>query len=577
MVLIIVLVAIVMLTLAGYTFAQLMMAEREAAWAHGRAVQSRALVDSGVAWIEQQLAQPGGIEQAGGWHNNTTLFHSQLVVDADVPRDRGRFSVLAPNMQMGTINGVRYGLEDESGRLNLNTLLLIDPTWQSLAAEAVGATQASSGGLTFGSSSSGGSSSGGSMSGGSSGSSSSGTSSSSGGASGSSSSSSSTPVTAEQALLYLPGMTIDIADAILDWLDPDDVPRTYGAERDYYSSYNYAPKNGPFESVEELLLVKGVTPQLLYGGDLDHNSSIGPGETTIGNMAASGPSSSSSSGSSAGGSSAGGSSAFSGSMNQGWSAYLTVYSCESNLRPDGQPKINVNALDLQQLHQALASVLGADIATFIISYRQGKSVTGSQTTVSAAGKSPNFNLPGNTLLASPLDLVGCKVQVTFQGDQQASVVNSPFDPTPSTMNGYVGMLLDNLTIVPSLRVPGRININCASLPVLMTIPGMDPTTASMILSSAQQTSGMQLGSNRNYPTWIYLEGLVSLDVMKQLMPYITASGRVFRSQVVGFFEEGGPTSRAEVVIDATSRVPRLLLWRDMTHLGNGYGRAVLGP
>lgn len=262
-------------------------------------------------------------------------------------------------------------------------------------------------------------------------------------------------------------------------------------------------------------------------------------------------------------------------MNQGWSAYLTVYSYESNLTPTGQPKINVNALDLQQLYTALTQVLGADAATFVIAYRQGKSVTGSQTTVSIGSNTPNFSLPGNTLLASPLDLVGCKVQVTFQGQQQASVVQSPFDPTPSMLNGYISMLLDNLTIVPSLTVPGRININTASLPVLMTIPGMDPMTANMILS-AQQSGGTQLGSNRNYPTWIYAEGLVTLDVMKQFMPYITSSGRVFRAQVVGFFDEGGPTSRAEVVVDATSKAPRLLLWRELTHLGAGYPKGVLG-
>jgi DNA uptake protein ComE-like DNA-binding protein len=262
-------------------------------------------------------------------------------------------------------------------------------------------------------------------------------------------------------------------------------------------------------------------------------------------------------------------------MNQGWAAYLTVYSHESNLRPDGQPKINVNAVDLQQLYQAISSVLGADIATFVVGYRQGKVVTGSQTTVATAGKTPNFNLPGNTMLASPLDLVGCKVQVSLQGDQQPSVINSPFDATPQVMLSYVSVLLDNLTIVPSTTVPGRININHAPLPVLMTIPGMDSVTANVILTSQQAAPNM-IGTNRKYPTWLYTEGLVTLDTMKKLMPYITATGHVYRAQVVGFFDAGGPTCRAEVVIDATTRAPRLLLWRELTHLGQGYSRQVLG-
>lgn len=393
----------------------------------------------------------------------------------------------------------------------------------------------------------------------------------------------------------LPGMTAQIADCILDWLDPDDVPRANGAERDFYSSRGYAPKNGPFETVEELLLVNGITPQLLFGQDIDRNGNIDSQEAKISiQFPASTSSTSSTSGSSGSTGSLGSSSSSSGgitglpgstsgsssmlsaaSMTQGWSAYLTVYSHESNLRHDGQPKININAIDLQQLYQALSGVLGSDMATFIIAYRQGKVVSGSQTTVATSGKRPDFTKPGNTLLASPLDLVGCKVQVTFQGDQQASVVNSPFDPTPQVMAGYIPTLLDTLTIVPATTVPGRININLAPLTVLMTIPGMDANTATMILSAQQTSSGM-LGSNRNYPTWLYTEGLLTLDAMKKLMPFVTCGGRVYRAQIVGYFDAGGPVSRAEVVIDATTTAPRLLLWREMSHLGRGYSRTVLG-
>src|SRR5690606_38691018 len=69
-------------------------------------------------------------------------------------------------------------------------------------------------------------------------------------------------------LLALPGMTEDVADAILDWLDADDEPRPLGAEfEDYYLNLQpaYKPANGPIDSIEQLLLVRGVTPQLLFG------------------------------------------------------------------------------------------------------------------------------------------------------------------------------------------------------------------------------------------------------------------------------------------------------------------------
>src|SRR5207302_1022705 len=65
--------------------------------------------------------------------------------------------------------------------------------------------------------------------------------------------------TAKQILMALPNMTDDVADSILDWLDPDDDPRPNGAESNYYSALGYSAKNGPMDSLDELLMVKGVT------------------------------------------------------------------------------------------------------------------------------------------------------------------------------------------------------------------------------------------------------------------------------------------------------------------------------
>jgi general secretion pathway protein K len=58
-----------------------------------------------------------------------------------------------------------------------------------------------------------------------------------------------------------------VVDSILDWRDPDDFYRVNGAENDYYQSLKepYYCKNGNLDSIEELLLVRGVTPDLFYG------------------------------------------------------------------------------------------------------------------------------------------------------------------------------------------------------------------------------------------------------------------------------------------------------------------------
>jgi general secretion pathway protein K len=57
----------------------------------------------------------------------------------------------------------------------------------------------------------------------------------------------------------------EIADTLVDWMDINSVPRPKGAEDGYYSSLKtpYRAKNGKLDSVEELLLVKGFTPQVM--------------------------------------------------------------------------------------------------------------------------------------------------------------------------------------------------------------------------------------------------------------------------------------------------------------------------
>lgn len=58
-----------------------------------------------------------------------------------------------------------------------------------------------------------------------------------------------------------------IVDSILDWKDADDLHRLNGVEKDYYLAlpHPYEPRNADFESLEELLLVRGITPLVLFG------------------------------------------------------------------------------------------------------------------------------------------------------------------------------------------------------------------------------------------------------------------------------------------------------------------------
>lgn len=68
--------------------------------------------------------------------------------------------------------------------------------------------------------------------------------------------------------LGVQGEKLDIiVDSIMDWKDADDLHRLNGAESDYYMSLPnpYKAKNANFDTLEELLLIKGMTPEILYG------------------------------------------------------------------------------------------------------------------------------------------------------------------------------------------------------------------------------------------------------------------------------------------------------------------------
>ena len=124
--------------------------------------------------------------------------------------------------------------------------------------------------------------------------------------------------------MMLPGMTEEIADSILDWIDPDDEPRAFGAEADVYGTMlGYEPTNGPISSLDELLLIPGVTTELLYGADRNHNGILDANEQAAGVGAEA-------------------------SMARGWSAYLTVNS--KDRLQQGEEPVDLNQEDLQVLY-----------------------------------------------------------------------------------------------------------------------------------------------------------------------------------------------------------------------------------
>jgi len=57
----------------------------------------------------------------------------------------------------------------------------------------------------------------------------------------------------------------DLVDAIVDWVDQDETPQPAGAETLYYQGLHpsYRPANGPLQTLLELRLIKGMTPDIM--------------------------------------------------------------------------------------------------------------------------------------------------------------------------------------------------------------------------------------------------------------------------------------------------------------------------
>ncbi|MFQ5735212.1 MAG: hypothetical protein ACE5KM_25040, partial [Planctomycetaceae bacterium] len=170
------------------------------------------------------------------------------------------------------------------------------------------------------------------------------------------------------------------------------------------------------------------------------------------------------------------------------------------------------------------------------------------------------------------DLIDVEVEVNQDGTR--SVIASPW--TTSNMASELPNILEQLTTTNKPFIDGRVNVNQARQEVLegviASVEGFDEDenlaaqlAKTIVDAKMIDTSGAPLTSTIVSPAnSLFVEG------------YLTTRGDVFRAQVVGFFDKGGPVSRVEVLIDATQRPPRVIFQRDLTNLGRGFTAQQLG-
>ena len=201
----------------------------------------------------------------------------------------------------------------------------------------------------------------------------------------------------------------ELVAAITDWKTKGDQASQNGAKSDYYQALtpSYDCKSAPFDSVEELLLVKGMSPSILFGnaagapvasnfeGSDSGGKSSGAGisrASSANTRQAGGASGTSGGGTQGGGASAGGGTNGGGNSGGGGqnsaatpavgdSDWTDIYSDsklplselftttvrERNLAADGSPRININTATAEQLQKGLG--IPAQLANMLVEFR----------------------------------------------------------------------------------------------------------------------------------------------------------------------------------------------------------------
>jgi type II secretory pathway component PulK len=311
-------------------------------------------------------------------------------------------------------------------------------------------------------------------------------------------------------LSYLPNMTVDLANAIVDWRSTNGL----GNYSVNYSQLGYEDKNSPFETVDELRLVYGMTIDLLVGDDVNRNGVLDANEK----------------------SSTGGT-----TPNYGLFEYTTVYSREPNFHSDGSSLTNVN------------TATQADLTSFF----QGAGVSSANTV--AAAVHGNIHPPGGAAAnpaAGVLDFCIRCLNAGMSADDFAKIYNN----VTTTTNNYTY---------------GRLNINTAGEPVLtalfmgLNIDEQTADGAAQSLISYREQNPSSLTS----PAWLVTALGQDNNIVTALARRDLITTRTFQYTAdiaaVGPFGRG--YRRVKFIFDITDGTPKIIYRQDLSRLGWALG------
>jgi hypothetical protein len=308
-----------------------------------------------------------------------------------------------------------------------------------------------------------------------------------------------------------PRLTPQHIAALRDFIDWDEVTRADGAEQEYYSALSepYTIPNGPLQTLDEILLIRGFTPALLHGEDANMNWRLDPNENDGDERL---PADNND-----------------GRLDLGIQPLLTVCSYDPNEDNAGVPRTNLN----DPMDPLPGVELPPGLTNFI-----------------AALRTNSFKL------AHAADLLEGKLKLKDKTGKETEI--------PSGIGQEeLPLVLDLFTASAAERFDGLVNVNTAGLAVLASVPGIDEPLAESILSTRRSISP----ERRATIAWLYQEHVVDAARFKQIAPFLTARSYQYSFRVIGYGLPSGRFRVLDVAIDLASGKPVVTYLRDLTRLG----------
>ncbi len=304
-------------------------------------------------------------------------------------------------------------------------------------------------------------------------------------------------VAATNELLRLPGMTADAAAGIVDWRDADHAVTPGGAEADHYSSLSppYVPRDGPFQSLRELLMVRGVTPAMLFGSErgVDRHSG-GSGNPDL--------------------------------RTAGWEDVLTTVSAVRNVNAAGQDRVNIQTAD----EKTLGGVAGIspEIAKAIVA-RRGQN---------------QFQSILDLLDVTPAPASGnVDVNALARGRGRGNAGNNANPGGPRLVDeDLLQRIADDITTVDDETLKGPINVNAAGVDVLACLPGIDRPLAQAIVNFRSSS-----GPIPNVAALLRVPGM-NRQLLGPILPRITTRSETYRILAEGVVPGRETRRRIEAIV-----------------------------